>query len=97
MSLSQDYSNSDLYCNEEASDVISDQNTNFYDDHILYSNSDFVPDEESSIITAFDSEIDQVLNSDLIRQFRNDSGFVSARQEAVNWILKVNIYIYIYI
>lgn len=90
MSLSQSYSNSDLYCNEEASDVVS-QDNNFCD-HILYSNSDFVPDEESFIVSAFDSEIDQVLESEMIRRFRNDSGFVSARLEAVNWILKVYSY-----
>ncbi|PON66786.1 Cyclin [Parasponia andersonii] len=91
MSLPQDYTDSDLYCHEEASDVFS-QDTNFCDHFDLYSNSDFLPDEESSVVSAFDSERDQVLDSDVIRRFRNDSGFVSARLEAVNWILTVHAY-----
>ncbi|XP_030496665.2 cyclin-D1-1 [Cannabis sativa] len=100
MSLSQDYSNFDLYCNElEASDddyddvVISHQVSSF-NDHILSSNSDFLHNEATSIVNSFDSEVDQlqVLDSDMILRFRNDSGFVSARVEAVNWILKVHAY-----
>ncbi|XP_062073325.1 cyclin-D1-1-like [Humulus lupulus] len=97
MSLSQDYSNFDLHCNEEASndddDVVSHQVSNF-NDHILCSNSDFLHDEESSIVNAFNSEVDQhqILDSDMIRRFRNDSGFVSARLEAVKWILEVHAY-----
>ncbi|KAL5556776.1 hypothetical protein UlMin_039012 [Ulmus minor] len=87
MSVSQDFPTPNLFCNEEAIVVLS-QDSNF-SDHIL---SNLTPDEESLIVNAFDSEIDQVLNSDSIQKFRNDSGLVSARLEAVNWILKVHDY-----
>uniref|UniRef100_A0A803PE86 B-like cyclin n=1 Tax=Cannabis sativa TaxID=3483 RepID=A0A803PE86_CANSA len=58
-----------------------------FNDHILSSNSDFLHNEATSIVNSFDSEVDQlqVLDSDMILRFRNDSGFVSARVEAVNW------------
>ncbi|XP_024028357.1 cyclin-D1-1, partial [Morus notabilis] len=59
-------------------------------DHILYADSDSRPDEESSIVSAFNSEIDKVLDSDLIQRFINNSGVASDRLEAVNWMLKVH-------
>ena len=98
----EECSNPNLHC-DEAFDEVVYQDSDVTFDHNLCAESDSIPDEDSSIVSAFDSEVDQVFDSDTIRRFRNDLGVVSDRLEAVNWILKVmnrsrhvNMYIYIY-
>ncbi|XP_024025471.1 cyclin-D1-1, partial [Morus notabilis] len=85
----EEYSISNLYCDEASDDVVS-QDSDVTFDHILYADSDSRPDGESSIVSAFNSEIDQVLDSDMIQRFINNSGVASDRLEAVNWMLKVH-------
>lgn len=86
--MSQDYPVPDLYCNESADDVLSsDANISVQSFH---ENLDSLSDEESSIVFAFDSEVNQFLDcSELKRRFCNNSGSVTSRIEVVNWMLKV--------
>ncbi|KAF3439073.1 hypothetical protein FNV43_RR17348 [Rhamnella rubrinervis] len=95
MSVSHDFP--DLYCDEAADDVVSsDANTT---EHGWFRGSfdslSADDDQESSIVVAFDSEIDQILDfSDLKRRFC-DTAFgavTTARLEVVNWMLKVHSY-----
>lgn len=89
----KDYQSSpDLYCNESSEEIDLFQDyANLDYDHIFYSNSNSIPFEEISIINAFDSEVDQVFDSNLIRRLNNDPALFAARLEAVHWMLKVGL------
>ena len=80
-----------LYCNEVATDVVS-SNADICD-HDFHATLDFLSDYESSIISVFDSEMDQMLELESIHRLRGNPGIVSARKDAVNWMLKVSTYI----
>ncbi|GMY11925.1 cyclin-D1-1-like isoform X2 [Fagus crenata] len=79
-----------LYCNEVATDVVS-SNADICD-HDFHATLDFLSDYESSIISVFDSEMDQMLELESIHRLRGNPGIVSARKDAVNWMLKVHAY-----
>jgi hypothetical protein len=92
--LSSDHSTSPslLYCSEVAADVVRQD---------LYEHShttlDCLSDDESSIVSVFDSETDQMLEIESIHRLRGNPGIVGARKDAVNWMLKVHTHTYIYI
>jgi len=52
---------------------------------------------QSSIVSVFDSETDQMLEIESIHRLRGNPGIVGARKDAVNWMLKVHTHTYIYI
>ena len=90
-----DYSNStpSLYCSEVADDVVS-SNAHVCEDHeYFHTTLDWLPDDESSIVVVFDSENDQMLEIESIHRLRGNPGVVGARKDAVNWMLKVHVYL----
>ncbi|KAE7999739.1 hypothetical protein FH972_004142 [Carpinus fangiana] len=92
--LFSDYSTStpSLYCSEVADDVVS-SNAHVCEDHeYFHTTLDWLPDDESSIVTVFDSENDQMLEIESIHRLRGNPGVVGARKDAVNWMLKVHAY-----
>ncbi|TXG59940.1 hypothetical protein EZV62_014513 [Acer yangbiense] len=75
-------SNCNLYCTELASDVVSlDPSFDSFidDDH-----------DENYIVSIFNSEVDQMQSAQLLAKFRKLPELVSARQEAIKWMLKVH-------
>ncbi|XP_022741781.1 cyclin-D4-1-like [Durio zibethinus] len=82
-----------LYCNEAASDVVSWEPD--YDECqiVPLASSDsyfFIDYNDDSLINMFDSEVDQLLESKLLSRFYDLPDIVTARQEAVQWMLKVH-------
>ncbi|KAL4644590.1 hypothetical protein ACB092_02G175700 [Castanea dentata] len=86
MPMSSDYSTPNLYCNEVSDDVVSSNAETC--DQDFHATLDFLSDEESSIISVFDSEIDQMLELELLHRLRGNPSIISARKDAVNWMLK---------
>ncbi|XP_059594620.1 cyclin-D4-1 isoform X1 [Vitis vinifera] len=80
MSLSPAYSAVNLYCSEVADEVVD------LSDRIPFPNLDSSTDDESFILGLFDSELDQMLCSERLPVLPEG---VRARQDAVNWMLKV--------
>lgn len=88
----------DLYCNEAASDVVS-----FEDDEsdVVGSNNnnnnvpsdldlDFDSDDENCVSALLNSELDQMQEKQhSLSQLQQTTCLATAREEAVNWILKV--------
>jgi len=95
MPMSSDYSTPNLYCNEVSDDVVS-SNAETCDQN-FHATLDFLSDEESSITSVFDSEIDQMLELELLHRLRGNPSIISARKDAVNWMLKVIILHHTYI
>ncbi|KAF8410242.1 hypothetical protein HHK36_002766 [Tetracentron sinense] len=90
MPLSPDHSASSLYCGEDAGDVV-------YCDADTWipcspATTDTVADDDSSIDRLLDSELHHMPDSDYLQRFRDGSVDVTARQDAVNWMLKVHAY-----
>ncbi|WJZ91833.1 hypothetical protein VitviT2T_010875 [Vitis vinifera] len=81
MSLSPAYSAVNLYCSEVADEVVD------LSDRIPFPNLDSSTDDESFILGLFDSELDQMLCSERLPVLPEG---VRARQDAVNWMLKVH-------
>lgn len=76
----------DLYCNEVASEFVSSE----ADINPVESlSSSFPIDDESFIDSIFDSELDQMPETQLVTRFLELPEIVTARQDAVNWMLKV--------
>ncbi|KAK4584902.1 hypothetical protein RGQ29_022535 [Quercus rubra] len=90
MPMSSDYSTPNLYCNEVSDDVVSSNAETC--DQDFHATLDFLSDEESSITSVFDSEIDQMLELELLHRLRGNPSIISARKDAVNWMLKVHAY-----
>lgn len=95
MSVSQNNQNLiDLYCNEATSNVVHlDSNTanNYESDKSLnVAWGDSVVDE-SFLLSLLDSELDQVQEkTESLGKLRIKTWMRNAREEAINWILKVN-------
>ncbi|KAJ9670461.1 hypothetical protein PVL29_026786 [Vitis rotundifolia] len=81
MSLSPAHSAVNLYCSEIADEVVD------LSDRIPFPNLDSSTDDESFILGLFDSELDQMLGSERLPVLPEG---VRARQDAVNWMLKVH-------
>ncbi|KAL1370935.1 hypothetical protein HN51_001143 [Arachis hypogaea] len=91
----------DLHCNEATSDVVyldSNIHSNYeFDDAgsnnaLLWSDSGSV-DEEDRLLSLLDSELDQVQErTRSLIQLRKTKWLRNAREEAINWILKVCAY-----
>ena len=80
MSLSPAYSAVNLYCSEVADEVVD------LSDRIPFPNLDSSTDDESFILGFFNSKLDQMLGSEQLPVLPEG---VRARQDAVNWMLKV--------
>lgn len=79
-----------LFCNEPASEVVSWEADEDECEIFTSSSSDFFIDYDvNSLTNMFDSEVDQMLESNLLSRFYLLPDIVHARQEAVQWILKV--------
>lgn len=59
------------------------------DRDVEHATLDFLSYDDSFIISLFDSEIDQMRELESLPHVRGDSGLISARKDAVNWVLKV--------
>ncbi|XP_027347800.1 cyclin-D1-1-like [Abrus precatorius] len=88
----QSHQTLDLYCSEATSDVIhldSDEALNL-NLNTLSGDSDC---DESCLLSLLESEHDQVQEqTKSLGQLRNKTWLINARQEAINWILKVHAY-----
>ncbi|XP_061338276.1 cyclin-D1-1-like [Gastrolobium bilobum] len=90
MSVSSNHSTLDLYCSEAiTSDVVhldSDAGLN-----VLFGESD--DGDESYLLSLLDSELDHVqIKTKTLGQLRKKTWLRNAREEAINWILKVHAY-----
>lgn len=91
MSVSPDRT-PNLYCSESASEVVSsDRGINCH--CIPQTAFHFPVDEESSIVRMFDSENDQMTGHEFLKELLNSDEMVTARCNAVNWMLKVFLYL----
>ncbi|MED6134000.1 hypothetical protein PIB30_033423 [Stylosanthes scabra] len=92
----------DLHCNEATSDVVYldfnihnnsyESNDTGSDSALLWSDDSSV-DEEERLLSLFDSEHDHVKErTRLLVQLRKSKWLRNAREEAINWILKVCAY-----
>ncbi|XVF61375.1 hypothetical protein PTKIN_Ptkin08bG0124300 [Pterospermum kingtungense] len=83
-----------LYCNEAASEVVSRELAD--DDEcetVTFASSDsdsFLDYDDDYLINMFDSEVDQMMESKGLSRFYDLPDIVRARQEAVEWMLKVH-------
>lgn len=82
----------DLHCSEATSEVIqldSDEEESLKLD-VLWGDSD---SDESSLLSLLESEHDQVQEqTKSLEQLRKKTWLINAREEAINWILKVHAY-----
>ncbi|KAG2724115.1 hypothetical protein I3843_01G003000 [Carya illinoinensis] len=90
MFMSSAYSTPNLYCNEVADEVMSPNADLICDRDVEHATLDFLSYDDSFIISLFDSEIDQMRELESLPHVRGDSGLISARKDAVNWVLKVH-------
>ncbi|KAL5753154.1 hypothetical protein ACOSP7_023324 [Xanthoceras sorbifolium] len=84
--------NCNLYCTELVADVVSLHPDNICDDHLSSSDS-FVDEDhdENYIVSIFNSEVDQMQSGpNLLAKYRKRPELVSARLEAIKWMLKVH-------
>ncbi|MBA0686855.1 hypothetical protein Goari_014431 [Gossypium aridum] len=80
-----------LFCNEPASEVVSWEADEDECEIFTSSSSDsFIDYDVDSLTNMSDSEVDQMLESNLLSRFYHLPDIVHARQEAVQWILKVH-------
>ncbi|KAI4327334.1 hypothetical protein L6164_019807 [Bauhinia variegata] len=93
--VSKDHPTLDLFCDEAASDVFSsDSNIPKYESDAGFSVL-WESDEESSVLSLLESEqLDQTpgKQQSLRQQFYKKTSFRTARDEAINWMLKVHAY-----
>ncbi|XP_058186385.1 cyclin-D4-1-like [Rhododendron vialii] len=91
MSVSPDHIALNLYCGESASEVVSsDIRINCH--CILRAALDFPINEENYIAHMFDSENDQMQGHEFLRGLLDSDEVVTARCNAINWMLKVHAY-----
>ncbi|XP_021274556.1 cyclin-D2-2-like isoform X3 [Herrania umbratica] len=81
-----------LYCNEAASEIVSLEADDDDDcGSVTFASShSFMDYDDDSLINMFDSEVGQMLESKVVSRFYDLPDIVTARQEAVQWILKVH-------
>lgn len=72
-----------LYCSEV---LAADHD---HDEYFHATDLDCLSEDETSIVSVFDSETDQMLEIDSLHRLRANPGIVAARKDAVNWMLKV--------
>lgn len=92
MSESPDRSSSTLVCGEDAGDMVSCDTT----DNTWISHHESPPppppydgDDDSTILSLIDCESHHMLSPDYLQRCRERTVFVTARQDSINWILKV--------
>ncbi|PON66332.1 Cyclin [Trema orientale] len=85
MSSESDFASS-LYCAEDAADLVSPDTDTWISHHPPRSS----PLDESTVAGLFDSETRFMPEPDYLRRCRDRSIDVTARQDSVNWILKVH-------
>ncbi|EEF37116.1 cyclin d, putative [Ricinus communis] len=91
MSVSADYCDTiNLYCNETAIEVVSLEAD--IGEVVETHSSNILADDESYTDSIFDSELDQMLEPKLVKRLLELPDIVTARRDAVNWILKVHAY-----
>ncbi|KAI4315084.1 hypothetical protein L6164_027930 [Bauhinia variegata] len=85
LAMPKDNPTLDLFCDEAVSDVVSlDSNIPNYES-----------DEESRVLSLLESELDQTQGKEqslLLGQLHKKTCFRTAREEAINWMLKVHAY-----
>ncbi|WRX07968.1 Cyclin [Theobroma cacao] len=80
-----------LYCNEAASEIVSlEADVDDCGSVTFASSHSFMDYDADSLINMFDSEVDQMLESKVVSRFYDLPAIVTARQEALQWILKVH-------
>ncbi|XVF59245.1 hypothetical protein PTKIN_Ptkin07bG0260500 [Pterospermum kingtungense] len=84
-----------LYCNEAPNEVVSWQADDNDSEIFTFASSDSDPDsfidyDDDSLNNMFDSEVVQMLESKALSRFYALPDIVTARLEAVQWILKVH-------
>jgi cyclin D1/2/4 len=94
MSLSPDYSaaGASLYCGEDAGEVaswVADTWISHYPPTTSLSAADSPPSDESTVSMLIDSEPHHAPHPDYLRRCRDRSIDITARQDSINWILKV--------
>ncbi|KAG4933362.1 hypothetical protein JHK87_047364 [Glycine soja] len=85
----------DLYCSEVTSEVIHlDSDDEAMKLNVLWGDSDHDDSDESILLSLLESEHDQVQEQtkSLGQQLRKKTWLINAREEAINWILKVHAY-----
>ncbi|XP_062177389.1 cyclin-D2-1-like [Alnus glutinosa] len=94
MSRSPDYSADDsLYCGEDAGEVaswVADTWISHRPPSSLFAYAP--PSDESTVSMLIDSEPQHVPHPDYLRRCRDRSIDITARQDSINWILKVHAY-----
>lgn len=91
MFMSSACSTPKLYCNEAAAEVVYPNADDLISDHdVEHATLDFLSYDDSFITSLFDSEIDQMRELESLRHFRGKPGLISARKDAVNWMLNVH-------
>ncbi|OMO56472.1 hypothetical protein CCACVL1_26543 [Corchorus capsularis] len=86
-----------LYCNEAAAEIVSWEAVDDEDDCEVVTNfaspeSFNIDYDDESLRNMFDSEVDQMLEFKVLSGFYDLPDIVTARQEAIKWILKVHSY-----
>ncbi|KAA8536285.1 hypothetical protein F0562_028763 [Nyssa sinensis] len=89
MSHSPDHSATSLYCTEDAGDVVSSHANTRISDPPSSSSALFPPSNETTISRLIDSEAHHMPQPDYLRYFRDRSIDLTARQDSIKWILKV--------
>ncbi|EOX91720.1 Cyclin d1,1, putative isoform 2 [Theobroma cacao] len=80
-----------LYCNEAASEIVSlEADVDDCGSVTFASSHSFMDYDADSLINMFDSEVDQMLESKVVSRFYDLPDIVTARQGALQWILKVH-------
>ena len=85
----------DLYCSEVTSEVIHlDSDDEAMKLNVLWGDSDHDDSDESILLSLLESEHDQVQEQtkSLGQQLRKKTWLINAREEAINWILKVHMH-----
>lgn len=85
----------DLYCSEVTSEVIHlDSDDEALKFNVLWGDSDHDDSDESILLSLLESEHDQVQEQtkSLGQQLRKKTWLINAREEAINWILKVHMH-----
>ncbi|XVF17506.1 hypothetical protein REPUB_Repub10bG0128700 [Reevesia pubescens] len=83
-----------LYCNEAANEVVACEAAHDNECEIVTSASSgsdsFIDYDDDCLLNMFDSEVDQMLESKVLSRFYDLPDIVTARQQAVQWMLKVH-------
>ncbi|KAG8645687.1 cyclin-D1-1 isoform X3 [Manihot esculenta] len=84
-----------LYCDEDAGEVVQfDSDSRISDNGLrsFYLSAYFPPSDENTVDELLDSELHFMPSSDYLHRCRDRSVDATARQDSINWILKVHAY-----